>query len=267
MLFSTQYSIAYYSRCFIMFIKLSVPFSLILAGPSGCGKSTFAFNLLRNLNNITGTVFQTILWCYSETGSITNLPEIPNIRTYQGIPDVVGRSDLSPTLIIIDDLMTSKEYESRICDLFIKESHHRNISIIFICQNIFYQSRFSRTISLNAKYLVVFRNIRDKSQFLPLARQLHPEKPLDLLNIYKQCTSKPYSYLFIDLSQETPEALRYRCDIFDQVSSVCFCSVEELQNLIDYERSEQKVSNRQEEESENKRYKEIRGEQVYFICT
>jgi len=47
-------------------------------------------------------------------------------------------------------------YSRDVCDLFTKGRHHRNISVILITKNLFHQGRFSRDISLNAKYLVVF---------------------------------------------------------------------------------------------------------------
>jgi hypothetical protein len=52
-----------------------------------------------------------------------------------------------------------------VCDLFPKGRHHRNISFILITPNLFHQGRFSRDISLYAKYIVVFKNVRDKRQF------------------------------------------------------------------------------------------------------
>lgn len=240
-------------------LKFPVPFSIILAGPSGCGKSTFAHNILNNLQNLTDTKFSKIIWCFSENGSVGNLPKLENLEVFSGIPDNIGNDSehKTPKLVVIDDLMTSKEYEPKICDLFIKESHHRNISIIFICQNIFYQSRFARTISLNSKYLTVFRNVRDKSQFMPLARQLHPENPVELLNIYKECTSKPYGYLFIDLNQETPDALRFRTNIFDDNFATCFCTSEQLNLLRRY----------REDETESKEFQTIGGEQAYVVYT
>lgn len=249
-----------------MQLKFPVPFSIILAGPSGCGKSTFAYNILNNLHALTNTDFSKIIWCYSENGSIGDLPKIKRMEVYKGIPESFGQSttDMLPKLIILDDLMTNKEYEPRICDLFIKESHHKNISIIFICQNIFYQSRLARTISLNAKYLAIFRNVRDKSQFLPLARQLHPENPSELLRIYKQCTSRPYGYLLIDLTQETPDLLRFRTHIFDKASTTCYCLAADLDKISD------NASREENEETEIQKYgesQEIEGEQVYVIYT
>jgi len=44
-------------------------------------------------------------------------------------------------------------------------NHHRNISFIFITQNIFHQSKHCRDISLNAKYLGLIKNVRDRRQF------------------------------------------------------------------------------------------------------
>lgn len=242
-----------------MLLKFPVPFTIILAGPSGCGKSTFAHAILENLRQLTDADFSKIVWCFSENSSVNNLPRIKNLEVYKGIPDNIGLglSDKTPKLLIIDDLMTSKEYEPKICDLFIKESHHRNISIIFICQNIFYQSRFARTISLNAKYLTVFRNVRDKSQFMPLARQLHPENPSELLNIYKECTSKPYGYLLIDLNQETPDVLRFRTNIFDKNCETCYCTSEQLNKLTKYT----------ENETKTEEFQTFEGKQVYVVYT
>lgn len=230
--------------------KIQVPFSMILAGPSGCGKSTFAYNLLRNLKTLTDTDFKTILWCYSEHGSIGSIPKIPNLQVCQGIPAKIGTDNSSPKLLVVDDLMTDKKYESQICDLFIKGSHHRNISILFICQNIFHQSRFFRTISLNAKYLVLFKNVRDRSQFFPLARQLCPENPTQLLNVYKECTNKPYGYLMVDLNQETPDIFRFRTDIFNKDFSSCYCAEEDL---------------RQNEAQRS--IQTFEGQQAYFVYT
>jgi hypothetical protein len=63
-------------------------------------------------------------------------------------------------LVVLNDLL-NEAYSSDVCDLFTKGSHHRNISVILITQNLFHQGRFSRDISLNAKYIVVFTNVPD----------------------------------------------------------------------------------------------------------
>jgi len=66
-------------------------------------------------------------------------------------------------------------YSTKVSQLFTKGSHHRNISLILITQNLFHQGPSSRDISLNIMYIAVFKNPRDKTQIVHLARQVYPE--------------------------------------------------------------------------------------------
>ena len=75
------------------------------------------------------------------------------------------------TLLILDDLMA--EADDSIANVFTKISHHRNVSVIFLTQNLFHKNKHMRTISLNAHYLVLFKNPRDVEQFATLARQMY----------------------------------------------------------------------------------------------
>jgi len=60
-------------------------------------------------------------------------------------------------------------------ELFTKRSHHRNISMVPITQNVFNQVPSSRDISANSKYTVVFKNPIDKNWIGHLAREIYPE--------------------------------------------------------------------------------------------
>jgi hypothetical protein len=51
-------------------------------------------------------------------------------------------------LIILDDLMD--ETDQRVASMFTTKSHHRNISVMYIVQNLFHRGKHNRTISLNA---------------------------------------------------------------------------------------------------------------------
>ena len=50
-------------------------------------------------------------------------------------------------------------------------------------------------MSLNAKYSVALKNVRDKSQFQYLARQVHPEDSDSLYKLYLKATERPHGYL------------------------------------------------------------------------
>ena len=55
-------------------------------------------------------------------------------------------------------------------NLFTKGSHHSNLSVLHLVQNVFDKNKHTRTISLNAHYLVIFKNPRDASQVTHSAR-------------------------------------------------------------------------------------------------
>jgi len=124
-----------------------------------------------------------------------------NVSFHEGVPQNFGNEHDKPCLIILDDLL-NEVYSKDVCDLFTKGSHHRNISVILITQNLFHQGRFCRDISLNAKYSVALKNVRDKSQFQYLARQVHPEDSDSLYKSYLEGTERAHGYL-IDFAQDT----------------------------------------------------------------
>jgi hypothetical protein len=72
----------------------------------------------------------------------------------------------------------------------------------------------SRDISLNAKYLVLLKNVRDKFKFSHLARQVFPEDSVGLYRAYLDATQRPHGYLILHLSQDTDDRLRFRTNIF-----------------------------------------------------
>jgi len=53
----------------------------------------------------------------------------------KGVPDFENPKNV-PTLIALDDLMDSV-YSTKVSQLFSKGSHHRNISLFLITQNLF----------------------------------------------------------------------------------------------------------------------------------
>lgn len=230
------------------------PTSMIVSGPSGCGKTYFITQLLKNINTAFNKHIDKIIWCYTEDTSINHIKDmslgsesntIQNIEFIKGIPTSFENPDNIRILIVLDDLMMDV-YNNQISNLFTRSSHHRNISVILITQNIFHQSRHSRDISLNAKYIVVFKNPRDKIQFQHLARQIYPEKSQDLMRIYKECTDSPHGYLLIDLTQNQYEFLRFRSDVFNKKFIVCYCP----QNMLD---------------GENIKNESINGQQTYVV--
>ena len=118
-----------------------------------------------------------------------------------------------PTVIVLDDLMNSPS-STKVSDLFTTGSHHCNIILVLITQNLFHQVPSSRDISLKSKYIVVFKNPRDKTQIVHLARQVYLENIASFHKTYMEACKYPHSYLFLDLTQSINDLLRFRTKNF-----------------------------------------------------
>jgi len=132
-------------------LKFKHPFSCIVSRPSGSGKTSFVKRLLLNLRYLCTEPYCDggIVWCYDEKSAVpSHLPGY--VRLYKGVPEDFGSANCEPSLVILDDLLTDV-YSKQVCELFTRGSHHRNISVILITQNLFHQGRFCRDISLNAQ--------------------------------------------------------------------------------------------------------------------
>ena len=100
--------------------------------------------------------------------------------------------------------------KSDICELYTEGSHHRNLSVIRLLQNIYQHGREIRTMSLNTQYLVLFKNPRDQLQVMTLSRQIFPHRSYQFMGKFNQATAKPYGYLVIYKTPRLPET-QNRC--------------------------------------------------------
>ena len=202
---------------FIMYsIQLTHPFGLLVSGGTKTGKTTFVKQLLSNASVMIEPPPENIIYFYSEYQATFGEIEVlvPGIQFVQGLPDSMIDS-INPNtrnLYIIDDMMGEKD--AVIAKLFTKKSHHGNLSVIYIVQNLFHQSKDHRTISLNASYLVLTKNVRDASQVIHLAKQLYPNNTKFFQQAYQLATKEPYTYLFVDLTPTCPDEIRLRSGIF-----------------------------------------------------
>ena len=77
-------------------------------------------------------------------------------------------------MIVVDDDMC--DVNQLVADMFTKISHDRDMSILYVTQNLFDKNKYVRTITLNWHYLVLFKNCRDAGQFAIFARQMKPDE-------------------------------------------------------------------------------------------
>lgn len=202
------------------------PSSWLVVGNSSAGKTVFTERLLSNSDWLfEGEDFRRIIWC---SPSISSVPKsiMSDRRTqfYEGLPDddILENGDRLSTVVIIDDLGREASENDNVRLAFIRNSHHNNLTIFLLIHNVFQKSKHFREISLNANYLVYFKNIRDRSQIYTLARQLSPHNIQGIVDIYNNICQTPYAYLLFDLTQRGCELLRYRTDIFQPYYQTVF---------------------------------------------
>ena len=97
------------------------------------------------------------------------LRTIHQIQFVQAIPPALRDDsyfDVSKrNVIVLQNPMIDASKDERILNIFTRGSqHHRNLSIIYIVQNLFYQGKDSRSISLNSHYLTRFKNSTFREQ-------------------------------------------------------------------------------------------------------
>ncbi len=194
-----------------MDLRWKHPFTAIVAGPSGSGKSCFVTRFITHMGEMCDTQFANVYWHQPQVNVGDDCGGKIEYRT--GLPD---QSEFNgngpPNLIVVDDMM--RESDSSVVDLFTKGSHHRNLSVFFITQNLFHQGRGQRDISLNAHYIVCFKNPRDRAQIKHLARQVYPDQSKFIEEAYTDATQPAHGYLLLDLKQSTPDQLRVRSCVF-----------------------------------------------------
>ena len=191
----------------------NVPARLIIAGYSNSGKSVLCRKIIEKYHS----KFKQILYCGVDSHPLQDNNEI-------GEKMIVSSEILNPfeyvfnngdgdLLFVLDDCFLEAVENKNVVNAFTK-GRHKNISTIFITQNMFFKGKHSRNISLNCSHYLLLRN-RDMGQIEILGRQLYGKgKGTDFLNIYKKALSvNTYGYLLVDLGANTPESLQLRTNI------------------------------------------------------
>ena len=75
---------------------------------------------------------------------------------------------------MLDDLMAEGGNNKRVLDLFTKHSHHQNVTVLYLCQDMFLPAKYAKSISRNVHYVVAFKNPQDQLGMRNLLLQAFP---------------------------------------------------------------------------------------------
>lgn len=144
--------------------------------------------------------------------------DVPSIVFHQGLME---NADEMPAngLVIIDDLLTEMAKSEDSINLFIRNSHHSNISVVGLVQSFFYKGL--RTLTLQCKYILLTKNVRESNFIRILGNQMSNGKRNDVLDFaWKEACSKPYGYVVIDFAQSQDNKFRIRNSLFPENMTV-----------------------------------------------
>lgn len=185
------------------------PFTMIISGATGSGKTQWLLKFLENSEKLIEPPPQKILYCYGEINETIFKLKNEGINTFNGIPtpDLIKEHQL----LVLDDLMLNVENDF-LDLLFTRGSHNWGVSIIFVTQSLY--GRDIKTARANSHYIVLTKNPQGLLQVRTLGPQLFPKKLNYFLEAYHDATSRPFSYLLINMHPNSDENLRLSTNIF-----------------------------------------------------
>ena len=114
---------------------------------------------------------------------------------------------------IIADILSNKKLTPIFTELFIRIKKV-NISLVFITQSYF---DVPKNIRLNSTHYFVMK-IPNKRELQQIAFNHSSDIDFqDFMNLYKKCTSKPYSFLVIDTTPASDNSSRFRKDLLERI--------------------------------------------------
>jgi len=192
---------------------LRTPFTSLLVAPSQAGKTTFIEKILENADKLYDRKpgkFYYFYKVWQKKYETMNAEFISGMCTMNWLKENLnGQTNCT---IVLDDVADQMTSDTAV--LFSVGSHHYDVNILLLLHNLFDKNKAFRQVSLNTRYLIIFKNPRDASTITHFAKQFDPGHNKRLENIYREATVNPYSYLFIDMDQMTNDKHRLRSNIF-----------------------------------------------------
>lgn len=210
----------------IKMFKFQKPCTAIVCGPSFSGKSTWISLLIKHRRSVFEEVPVKIYYFYSEYQPLFDeIKKTANVTFIQGLPDdyrVYADENRRHVLTIIDDLGKQASSHSETEQLFTAVCHHYNMSAFLLLHNLYTPGKNLKTISLSARYYIVFKSPRDQVQIRCLGTQMYTYESSILMDAYFDAVSYNKGYLLIDLSSNTDDRHRLRTHIWPDQDGIIY---------------------------------------------
>ena len=185
--------------------------SILIVGPSGCGKTCFTESLLLDhLKELFVNPPFTVHYCHGAWQDGFRTMKEAGVQFHEGVPTTFHLQKWFPKggLLVLDDLMAEGGDDKELLDLFTKHSHHQNITVLYLCQDMFPPGKYAKSISRNAHYIIAFKNPRDQLGARNLLLQAFPTYWQDVMDVYQKVIERPFGYMVLDLHPASDDRIR-----------------------------------------------------------
>lgn len=78
------------------------------------------------------------------------VPNVANLKSWFG--DKQG-------VLVMEDVMSDGGNKKDVLNLFIHYSYHHNVTVLYLCQDLFPTGKYAKTISRNVQYIIAIKRI------------------------------------------------------------------------------------------------------------
>ena len=154
--------------------------SILIVGPTSCGKTTFIKRLLLENLDLLETRPPRVRYCNGSWQDKFDSMQKHGVEFFEGVPtqDHLKEwfGDQQRGILVLDDLMSEGGDHKDILNLFTQYSHHLDVTVFYLFQDMFPKGKYAKTISRKAQYIVVFENPRQNVALRTLLTQMYPNK-------------------------------------------------------------------------------------------
>ena len=199
-----------------MFLPFETPTSILVSGPSQSGKTFLVRRIIDNRNEMFQVPPTKVVYAYSAWQPVFD--EMKGVEFHQGLPTQQDLDEWSNPgthlVLVLDDLMGEACSSESVMSIFTIQCHHKNITVLFLTQNVFPPGKYARSISLNSHYIILCKSKRDLLQIQTLGKQIFPGQSSFFVASYQDAVSQPFGYLVCDLHPGTDKRFQLRTRIF-----------------------------------------------------
>ena len=207
------------------------PYIILIIGGSGSGKTNALLNLINTQPDIDKIYlyakdpYESKYQFLIKKGKSIGLKHFDDPKAFieysndmQGVYkniDEYNADKERKILIVFDDMIAdisnNKKLNSIVTELFIR-GRKLNISLVFITQPYF---KVPKGVRLNTSHFFITK-IPNKRELQQIAINHSSDiSTEDFINIYRECTAEPYSFLVNDATLASDNPLRFRKNLFN----------------------------------------------------